>query len=277
MVAGTRVRCWVGDQFWPCGPFWRWVSKAGEHGGVRAVGWSARVRIWDRLAASDPGLLRLIAGLRTVCAIGLTIAVLAVLRVPVPLLVAGAIAAMVSTFAVRDKQRGRQAGTLALGLPVALVSLSLGTLLGQQIVAGDLFFVVLIFGAVYARRFGDRSTALGEIGFQTYFLSLFVRATPPMLPQLYGVICVAFGCSALARFALLPQTPTGVLDRLRQAFRARLGQLIDIQIELLDAGPDEVEKVLEALRTGTARLHETALLIQSRLEDGISDEAVARL
>ncbi|MGW2713152.1 hypothetical protein ACWC4J_29880, partial [Streptomyces sp. NPDC001356] len=65
--------------------------------------------MWDRLAASDPGLLRLTAGLRTVTAIALTLAVLAALHVPVPQLVAGAIAAMVATFAIREKQRGQQA------------------------------------------------------------------------------------------------------------------------------------------------------------------------
>ncbi|MEV6840688.1 FUSC family protein [Streptomyces sp. NPDC051133] len=233
--------------------------------------------MWDRLAASDPGLLRLTAGLRTVTAIALTLAVLAVLRVPVPQLVAGAMAAMVATFAVREKQRSPQAVTLALGLPVALASLSLGALLNQRVVAGDLFFVVLISCAVYGRRFGDRGTALGLIGFQIYFLSLFVHATSATLPALYGVLCVAFVCSAAARFVLLPQTPAGTLDRLRRAFRARLGQLIASQAELLDAGPGDVEKVLEELRTGTARLHETALMIQGRLEDGTSDEAVARL
>ncbi|MFJ4946701.1 FUSC family protein [Streptomyces sp. NPDC088760] len=233
--------------------------------------------MWDRLAASDPGLLRLTAGLRTVAAIALTLAVLAALRVPVPQLVAGAMAAMVATFAIREKQRGPQAVTLALGLPVALASVSLGALLNQRVVAGDLFFVVLIFCAVYGRRFGDRGTALGLIGFQVYFLSLFVGATASALPPLYGVICVAFGCSAAARFVLLPQTPAGTLDRLRRAFRARLAQLIATQAELLDAGPDEAEKLLEDLRTGTARLHETALMIQGRLEDGTSDPAVARL
>ncbi|MGW2033940.1 FUSC family protein [Streptomyces sp. NPDC001811] len=233
--------------------------------------------MWDRLAASDPGLLRLTAGLRTVTAIALTLAVLAALHVPVPQLVAGAIAAMVATFAIREKQRGQQAVTLAFGLPVALASVSLGALLSQRVVAGDLFFVVLIFCAVYGRRFGDRGTALGLIGFQVYFLSLFVGATASVLPELYGVICVAFVCSAAARFALLPQTPAGTLDRLRRAFRARLAQLLATQAELLDAGPDEAEKVLADLRTGTARLHETALLIQGRLEDGTSDPAVARL
>lgn len=233
--------------------------------------------MWDRLAASDPGLLRLTAGLRTVTAIALTLAVLAALRVPVPQLVAGAIAAMVATFAIREKQRAQQAVTLAAGLPVALASVSLGALLNQRVVAGDLFFVVLIFCAVYGRRFGDRGTALGLIGFQVYFLSLFVGATASVLPALYGVICVAFACSATARFVLLPQTPAGTLDRLRRAFRARLAQLLATQAELLDAGPDEAEKVLADLRTGTARLHETALLIQGRLEDGTSDPAVARL
>ncbi|MGW5464811.1 FUSC family protein [Streptomyces sp. NPDC003996] len=233
--------------------------------------------MWDRLAAYDPGLLRLTAGLRTVTAIALTLAVLAALRVLVPQLVAGAMAAMVSTFAIREKQRSAQAVTLALGLPVALASVSLGTLLNQRVVVGDLFFVVLIFCAVYSRRFGDRGTALGLIGFQIYFLSLFVRATTAALPALYGVICVAFACSAAARFVLLPQTPAGTLDRLRRAFRARLAQLIAVQTELLDAGPDEVDKVLDDLRTATARLHETALLIQGRLEDGTSDAAVARL
>ncbi|MFB7505835.1 FUSC family protein [Streptomyces broussonetiae] len=231
----------------------------------------------DRLAASDPGLLRLTAGLRTVVAIALTLAVLAALRVPVPHLVAGAMAAMVSTFAIREKQRSQQAVTLALGLPVALASVSLGALLNERVVIGDLFFVALIFAAVYSRRFGDRGTALGLIGFQIYFLSLFVHATGSALPGLYGVICMAFACSALARFVLLPQTPAGTLDRLRGAFRARLAQLIAVQAELLDAGPDEVDKVLEDLRTATARLHETALLIQGRLEDGTSDPAVARL
>ncbi|MFF7976380.1 FUSC family protein [Streptomyces sp. NPDC007905] len=233
--------------------------------------------MWDRLAAFDPGLLRLTAGLRTVTAIALTLTVLGLLRVPVQHLVAGAIASMAATFAIREKQRSQQAVTLVLGLPVALASVSLSALLNQRVVVGDVFFVVLIFCAVYSRRFGDRGTALGLIGFQVYFLSLFVNATTSGLPALYGVIGVAFLCSAAARFVLLPQTPAGTLDRLRRAFRARLGQLIATQIELLDAGPDEVEKVLEDLRTGTARLHETALLIQGRLEDGTSDEATARL
>ncbi|GGJ29565.1 FUSC family protein [Streptomyces brasiliensis] len=244
---------------------------------MRRAGRSVRAELWDRVSASDPGLLRLSAGLRTVTSIALALFVMALMRADVTHLVAGAMAAMVSTFAIREKQRDRQAVTLALGLPVALASVSLGALLNARVVAGDLFFVVLIFCAVYGRRFGERGTALGLIGFQVYFLSLFVRATTSALPGLYGAIVVAFVCSALARFVLVTQTPAGTLDRLRRAFRARLAQLIAAQIELLDADPDDMDKVLELVRVRTARLHETALMIQGRLEDGTSDEAVARL
>ncbi len=60
-----------------------------------------RARLRDRIAASDPGLLRLTAGLRTVGAIALTLAVLTLLGADVHLLVAGAMAAMVATFAIR--------------------------------------------------------------------------------------------------------------------------------------------------------------------------------
>ncbi|MGQ4363198.1 FUSC family protein [Streptomyces sp. SAS_272] len=244
---------------------------------MRAAARAFGARWRDRVAASDPGLLRLAAGLRTVGAIALTLAVLSLLGADVSHLVAGAIASMVATFAVREKQRGRQAVTLALGLPVALASVSLAALLGSRTVAGDFFFLALIFCAVYGRRFGDRGTALGLIGFQVYFMALFVGVGTSSLPGYLGVVAVAFVCSATARFLLVPQTPSGILERLRQAFRARLAQLLDAQLDLLDAGRDDAEKALGQVREGTARLHETAMMIQGRLAEGTPDETVARL
>ncbi|MFM9608085.1 FUSC family protein [Streptomyces niveiscabiei] len=234
-------------------------------------------RVWDRVSASDPGLLRLAAGLRTTGAIALTLAVLAPFGVGVSHLVAGAITAMVATFAIQEKRRGPQGVTLALGLPVAAASVALATLLHSLVVVGDVFFVALIFGAVYGRRFGDRGHALGMIAFQTHFVALFVGVRAGSLPGFLGTVAVAFACSAVARFVLVPQTSAGIFHRLRRAFRARLAQLLDAQLELLDAGPEDVEKALEHLRERTARLHESALMIQSRLEEGTPDEASARL
>ncbi|WP_374206889.1 FUSC family protein [Streptomyces noursei] len=232
---------------------------------------------WNRFAASDPGLLRLMAGLRTVGAIVLTLVVLALLGTGVTLLVAGAMAAMVSTFAIREKEVRGQAVTLALGLPVALAAVALGALLHSRIIAGDLFFLALIFGAAYARRFGDRGTALGLIGFQVYFVSLFVHATVATLPELFVTLAVAFACSAVVRFAVFPDSPEHTLSRLREAFRARLAQLVATHRELVDAGPEELDGVLDDLRRHTARLHETALMIQGRLEEGTRDATTASL
>ncbi|WP_437032424.1 FUSC family protein [Streptomyces sp. enrichment culture] len=244
---------------------------------MNAAGRGVRTGLRERFVASDPGLLRLTSALRTVGALALTLAVLGLAGASTSLMVAGAISAMVSTFSIRERRRPAQAVTLALGLPVALASVSLAALLSERVVVGDLCFVVLIFCAVYGRRFGDRGTALGLIAFQVYFLSLFVGADPGGLPGLWAAIAVAFACSALARFALVPVTPTGLMGRLRDAFRARLAQLVTAQLALLDAAPENADKALEDLREGTARLHETALMIQSRLEEGTPDESAARL
>jgi hypothetical protein len=237
---------------------------------------------WDRFVASDPGLLRLTAGLRTVAAIALAAGVLAGLGAPAPLLVAGAITAMVATFAIVETRRGDQARTLALGLPVALAAVSLGAALNPYVVLGDAFFVALIFSAVYARRFGERGTALGLIGFQVYFVSQFVHATVGMLPRLAGTLAVAFAGAALARFVLVPATPELILYRLRRAFRVRLARVVATAAELVAArepdGEDEGERLARTvadLRRDTARLHESALMIQGRLEDGTRDAAEA--
>ncbi|MBL1087843.1 MULTISPECIES: FUSC family protein [Streptomyces] len=232
---------------------------------------------WDRFAASDPGLLRLMAGLRTVGAILVTLVVLALLHTGVTLMVAGAMTAMAATFAIREKEVRGQAITLALGLPVALAAMTLGALLHADVIAGDLAFLALIFGAVYSRRFGDRGTALGLIGFQVYFVSLFVRATVPALPQVALTLAVAFACSAVVRFTVVPETPQRTLARLRASFRARLAQLVATHLALLDAEPGRLDDVLDDLRRDTARLHEAALMIQGRLEDGTPDETTAGL
>lgn len=215
------------------------------------------------------------AALRTVGSIVLTLAVLAALHTTVINLVAGAMGAMVATFAIREQQARKQAVTLAVGLLVALAAVSLGGLLGTRIVLSDLVFLALIFGAVYARRFGDRANTLGLFAFQFYFVSLFVHATAAALPDLWRTLAIAFACAAFVRFAVVRQSPSGTLARLRTAFRARLAQLVATQIEMFDAAPDDLDRVLDDMRRDTARLHEAALMIQGRLDDGTRDEATA--
>ncbi|MFD8738662.1 FUSC family protein [Streptomyces sp. NPDC059618] len=244
---------------------------------MRTVTRPNRAAIWNRFVASDPGLLRLMAGLRTVGAIALTLAVLGMRGAGPSLMVSGAMTAMVATFSIKEKHRGQQAVTLALGLPVAVAAMSLGAVLSNHTLAGDVCFIALIFVAVYCRRYGDRGTALGLIAFQIYFLSLFGGAGYSTLAELCAALVVAFVCSAVVRFGVVAESTERVLKRLRKAFRARVAQLVSVQIDLLDADRDDVEKALDDVRVHTARLHESAMMIQDRLDDGTSDSASASL
>lgn len=235
--------------------------------------------LWDRFTAADPGLIRLLAAANTVGAIVLLLAVLAALHTPVVLLVVGAVTALACSFAMGEPRLRDQATTLALGLPTALLTVTLATLLVSHRVVADVVFVGLIFAAVYVRRFGQRGTGLGIIAFQLFFVSQFVQARPVMLPQLYGVLATAFAATAVVRFGLLRTTPERTLRRLQRAFRARLGRVLEAQARAAQQGAEGPlpERTVGELHRSTARLHECALMIQSRLEIGTSDPATAAL
>ncbi|WP_327189656.1 FUSC family protein [Streptomyces xinghaiensis] len=293
------------------------ISSAADAGGPgprrdarRAL--SRRVRL--PLPASDPGLLRLTAALRTVLSVGLTLAVLALLGVPLRIQVTGAMAALISTFAVSETRLRDQAVTLALGLPVAGATVAAGTALAPHRIAADTVFVLVIFGAVYVRRFGLRGKALGMIAFQMFFIAQFVQVETARLAQVGLALLVAFGCGALVRFGLLRVTPEQTLDLLMGSFRTRLRQAVGAMAAMAalaeaaeragpagesngpavaggsavsgkpaapaapaGGGPDGTgrERAERRLRQRIVRLHEGALMIQDRLEDSTPDASTA--
>jgi uncharacterized membrane protein YgaE (UPF0421/DUF939 family) len=235
--------------------------------------------LWDRFIASDPGLIRLLSALNTVGAIIVTLGVLAALGTPVTLLVAGALAAMVSSFAISEPRLRDQAVTLALGLPTALASVSLATILTPYRITADLVFIALIFAAVYVRRFGERGTSLGVIAFQLFFVVQFLRAGTALLPKLCEVVVIAFCSSGFVRFGVLRATPDRVLGQLQRAFRVRLARVLDAYIDVLEAEPESVptDRAAVELHRHLTRLHRCALMIQNRLESGAHDPKVADL
>ncbi|GHH87584.1 membrane protein [Streptomyces sulfonofaciens] len=237
-------------------------------------GW-ADVR--DRFAASDPGLIRLLSALSTLCAVLLALGALASLHAPVPILVSGALTAMVSTVAVTEPRPRDQALTLAAGVPVALATMAVGSALAPYRAVADAVFVLLIFAALHIRRLGPRATALGVFVFQLYFVTQFVGTRVQQLPHLLLAVLVAFGSSALVRFAVLRSSPERTLARLRRAFGLRLVLVLDALIEVAEGGPraPRAERAVDGLRRYAARLHTGALVIQNRLATGAPDERTA--
>ena len=107
----------------------------------------------------------------------------------------GALITMVSARSVNEPDPRRQRITMALlPLPTAL-SITAAALVTPHPVIGDVLFVVVVFVAVYVRRFGPRGTALGMVTFMSYFFSLYLRAKFAELPWLIGATLVGTLCS----------------------------------------------------------------------------------
>lgn len=216
---------------------------------------------WDRFAAADPGLLRLTAGLRAVIGLTLTLAALTVLNQSSVVLLAGGFTVVVTSLAISDLHPRNQFRTLLAGAPVALAALSAGGLLAPSPLASHLAFLLLIFTAVYTRRFGRRGLDLGIFAFMAYFLAQFAGIHPHQLPQLTGALAVAFAAAAITRRCLVPTTSYSILRRLRAAFNRRLRDAQQATSDLLADGGAGVRRVQRRLD----RLHTSALLLREFL------------
>ncbi|PQM44031.1 hypothetical protein C1Y40_05810 [Mycobacterium talmoniae] len=183
-----------------------------------------RARNWA--IESDPGLLRLQLAARTTIALGVALGLLYLLtRVthqPLTVALLGAVIAMVSARSVNDPDPRQQRITLAL-LPLpAAAAITAAAVLAPHRVAADAVFVVIIFAAVYIRRFGGRGVALGMVAFMAYFFTLFFRAGTAELPWLIVAVAVGTLCSFVMSSYVLPDRPERVLRRTVASLRARM-------------------------------------------------------
>ena len=234
-------------------------------------------RACNWVIGSDPGLVRLRLAGRTTAALASALAILFVLtkvtRQPLTVDLVGVVIAMIASRAVREPDPRRLKITMALvPLPAAL-AITAGALLAPHKIAADVMFVVIIFAAVYIRRFGPRGTALGMVSFMAYFFALYLRATPAELPWLIAAVLVGAACSFVMSAYLLPDRPEKVLRRTMRSLRARMAIVVDTAAEALQAGRLE-ERRRRRLRARTIRLNETALMVQDLIEDRVGPAAV---
>jgi hypothetical protein len=245
--------------------------RGGCRGSIGAVATLRDVsrRLRDALVASDPGLLRLrLAGTATasmVASLGVMTGIARLTGQPITAVLLGVIVSMVAAISVNDPEPGAQRLTTVL-LPVpAAAAISLGTLLvGHRIVA-DVVFVVIMVVVVYVRRFGPRATALGQVGFMSYFFTQFLGARAEELPWLVLALVVGTACTLVLRGVVFAERPERTLRRTVAAFRARAAAVIDGARDAVAAGrlPKPEGR---PLRLRLARLNETALHVADILE-----------
>ena len=238
--------------------------------GSTAVSFYERAHNWT--IGSDPGLLRLRMATRTtaalVCALVLLYLLTRATGQPVTVALLGVLITMVSGRAVNEPDPRQQKITMALlPLPAAL-AITAAALLAPHRVAADIVFVAVVFAAVYIRRYGPRGRALGMVMFMAYFFTLYLRAKTAELPWLIAAVLVGTMCSFVISTYVLPDRPERVLRATMRSLRALMAIVVDTTAEALQTGRLD-ERRRRRLRARTARLNETALMVQGQIEDKV--------
>ncbi|WP_127784089.1 FUSC family protein [Rhodococcus sp. X156] len=234
--------------------------------------------VWQRgvraYLAADPGLARL----RSASGVTLTL-VLALLVLivgarladqPLPVALLGAVVGTLIAGANREHTvRARAVTTVLAALP-AMASVTLAATLNEWRYAADLGFVVVLFLATWARRFGVRGVVLGMAAFVAYFFSLFLHTTVSEVPRLLLSVLVGLALALLVLTVLLPNRPTTELHRLMAALRAACALAVEaaVQKQAPDAAHDArgAQRRERHLRRQLDHLSTSALLIESWLD-----------
>jgi uncharacterized membrane protein YccC len=233
-------------------------------------------RLRNALVASDPGLLRLrLAGTATasmVASLGVMTGIARLTGQPVTAVLLGVIVSMVAAISVNDPEPGAQRLTTVLLPAPAAAAVSLGTLLAGHRIVADVVFVAIMVVAVYVRRFGPRATALGQVGFQSYFFTQFLGARPEQLPWLVLALVVGTACTLVLRGVVFTERPERTLRRTVAALRARAATVVDGVRDAVAAGrlPKPEGR---PLRLRLARFNETALQVADILERADTEQA----
>src|SRR6201999_4146577 len=214
--------------------------------------------------------LRLRMATRTTAALACSLLLLLLLTratgQPLTVAILGAVITMIAARSVNEPDPHQQRITMALlPLPAAL-AITAAALLAPHKIAADVAFVLVVFTAVYIRRFDARGRALGMVAFMSYFFTLYLRASLSQLPWMIGAVVVGTLCTFVMSAYVLPDRPERVLGATIRALRARMAIVVATPAEAVRTGRID-ERRRRRMRARTPRLNETALLVQSQIED----------
>ena len=142
--------------------------------------------------------------------------------------------------------------------------------------AADVVFVVVVFAAVYLRRFGSRGRALGMVAFMAYFFTLYLRAGISELPWMIGAVVVGTVCTFVMSTYVSPIGPIACCEPPFAHCERGWPSWSTPPPTRCGAGRLD-ERRRRRFRARIARLDGPALLVQSQIEDKCqSGHAVAR-
>lgn len=224
-------------------------------------------RIRAELAASDPSLSRLRMGLRVtltlVVIVGVLFEVHRVLPLPAAAYGIAMITAMQGALQIKDATNRRRIVTRVFGAAAGFTSVILSTALAQWPVVADAVFIVLVFAAVYARKYGVRWNAVGMFGFMCYFVGTYLHSAAADLPGIAVAIVLSGIIAHLIRVFVLPERPADEFARAALATFERIDELRSALLLGLREGWTEAKR--RSVYRAQARIGEALLIAESYL------------
>jgi len=224
----------------------------------------------------DPGLARLHAAARGIAsaALGVT-AVISLFGASMryaPALAVVFFLGVLGNVALRDKGRGRQAGTLALmGLTLSTAIGTIGALspLGWP---ADAAVILVATVATYAQSLGPRYGTVGVAAFIGSFIGAVLHPALAVMPVVFAAAAISAAITALLRFVLFAPDPARILRRVRTHLFRRAGRIVHLVREMLSdaAGsddPDGEQGLEHRAHRELGRLNDAFMIAQNELQD----------
>jgi uncharacterized membrane protein YccC len=227
----------------------------------------------DRFVASDPGFGRLRTATSAVVCVGTALPVqLAVSRllgyqgqVTFAATIFGAVVAMLGSNALVGSDRREKVRT-AVFFPLAVaIGLVPAVGLHSSRLAQVVGFAVVLFGAVWVRRFGPSWFFFGFMTWMGFFFATFLQATWSIVPELLAASVVSTAWVLLLTTTVLRPDPRKVLRSTLDAFSTRGRSVAREAADVLAAtqeghGHRARARALRRLASAGAGMAETALL-----------------
>jgi hypothetical protein len=236
--------------------------------------WTARTR--DRFLASDPGLGRLRTASAATVAMAVTLGVEHVFATLMGAtgmsrlisMLIGAVVAMMGAMALTGTGAWRKVKTAA-AFPVAIgAGLAAGAAVDRYRTPMLAGFVVIMFLAVYVRRFGLPFFFYGFMLWMGYFFAIFLQLTFPMVPSLLGAVVVGSATVLVLSLTVLRTNPRKVLRSSWWAYVARGRALVGAGGALLADGSTATrERRLREVAARQAGVSEAGLMLEAWSEE----------
>ncbi|MGN6550905.1 MAG: FUSC family protein, partial [Pararhizobium sp.] len=239
----------------------------------------AFARLRDRIVASDPAFSRLRLASRALISVIVTGCLLAAItllhKLPIAAYGIGIIMSFTGSTAVRDKTAQAQLVTRLLAAMAATSAVLVASVLAPARAIADLAFLIVIFTAVYIRKFGQRGFAVGMLTFMAYFMGDYLHPQPQQMGWVALAAFLGLGVTHGVTTFLLVDDPERDFRRALTTIDRRINLILRELRRAASAGSLDKENRKE-LNAHIARLHDIVLMAEGFIPQGDDGGLAAR-